>query len=203
MPLNEEQEYERDLAEAIIASKEQGRQHRDVDSWHGGHDPTAQSTRIADDAAAYKNPPPAARQPSALNPLAPPTVQTPLGRIPSTPGRGPDHQQRVRRVFAEEGAQTEGTGHIDWRYFDVDKAMRNLHSASQRTRLLTLRRLHVRWFHCTASQLSQILRHAGISEEVIQEIPLVLDSCNICRLWQRPSHRPKTAHRVVDIFNAE
>eukprot|EP00971_Amphidinium_carterae_P090093 1783699-Amphidinium_carterae.1 len=36
------------------------------------------------------------------------TTPRALGDLPSTPGRGPDVMQRVRRTFREEEAQTEG-----------------------------------------------------------------------------------------------
>eukprot|EP00971_Amphidinium_carterae_P118412 2346114-Amphidinium_carterae.1 len=47
----------------------------------------------------------------------------------------------------EDATQTEGTGQVDWRMYDTNKALRNLASTSSRVRLLTLRRLHVRWHH--------------------------------------------------------
>eukprot|EP00971_Amphidinium_carterae_P346519 6488016-Amphidinium_carterae.1 len=68
--------------------------------------------------------------------------QTARGTIPSTPGRGPDTYQRIRRTFAEHDTQTDSFGQIDWRTFDANKALRNLASVSSRIRLLTLRRLH-------------------------------------------------------------
>eukprot|EP00971_Amphidinium_carterae_P018911 372341-Amphidinium_carterae.1 len=185
---------ERDLQQAVAISRQHVRGRDPLED----RDTTAQSTMIGDDAAAYED-----LRRNVPGEATETTTATPIGPIPSTPGRGPDRFQRVRRVFTEEGAQTHGSGHIDWRYFDVDKAMRNLHSASQRTRLLTIRRLHVRWFHCTTSQLSAILRQAGVGEEVIQEIPLVIDSCNVCRIWQRPSYRPKTSFSTVYSFKEE
>ena len=183
-------------------------------------DPSARSTTLADDRANYEPeaqpqvPPPSTptvRVPGtpgiAQGSLTPwPAPSTPgrgLGPIPGTPGRGPDQQQRVRRVLRDEGAQTENTGQLDWRWFDVNKALRNLHSPSAKVRLLTLRRLHVRWHHATSTQMESILRQAGASSEVLSEIHPVIDACHVCREWTRPGHREKHSFRTVSGFNEE
>eukprot|EP00971_Amphidinium_carterae_P205381 4076224-Amphidinium_carterae.10 len=82
------------------------------------------------------------------------------GVIPGTPGRGPDTYQRVRRTFREEAAQA-GSAQLDWRHYDISKAFTGLHCASEKTKLLTLRRLHVRFFHAGIKALSDLLRLAG------------------------------------------
>eukprot|EP00971_Amphidinium_carterae_P107671 2131956-Amphidinium_carterae.5 len=125
------------------------------------------------------------------------------GTIPTTPGRGPDSYQRVRRVYSEDGTQTEGTGQVDWRSFDTSKALRNLSSSSARVRLLTLRRLHVRWHHLSTKQMTDVLTAAGASPTALQEIPLIANSCQICRRWTRPGRRGQASSNTVTNFNQE
>eukprot|EP00971_Amphidinium_carterae_P122267 2420950-Amphidinium_carterae.1 len=125
------------------------------------------------------------------------------GTIPTTPGRGPDSYQRLRRVYAEDGTQTEGTGQVDWRSFDTSKALRNLASTSARVRLLTLRRLHVRWHHLNTKQMTDVLTAAGAPQAALQEIPLIANSCQICRRWTRPGRRGQTSSNTATDFNQE
>eukprot|EP00971_Amphidinium_carterae_P325068 6455158-Amphidinium_carterae.1 len=125
------------------------------------------------------------------------------GAIPTTPGRGPDSYQRVRRVFEDDGTQTEGTGQVDWRSFDTSKALRNLASTSARVRLLTLRRLHVRWHHPSIKQMTDVLTTAGAPQTALQEVPLISHSCQICRNWTRPGRRGQASTNVATNFNQE
>eukprot|EP00971_Amphidinium_carterae_P071767 1419489-Amphidinium_carterae.1 len=77
----------------------------------------------------------------------------------------------------EDATQTEGTGQVDWRMYDTNKALRNLASTSSRVRLLTLRRLHVRWHHPNDQQMTRILTAAGAPAVAIGEVPIITQSC--------------------------
>eukprot|EP00971_Amphidinium_carterae_P306460 6089945-Amphidinium_carterae.1 len=118
-----------------------------------------------------------------------------IGAIPATPGRGPDVYQRVRRTFREEAAQA-GSAQLDWRHYDISKAFAGLHCASEKTKLLTLRRLHVRFFHANIKALSDLLCLAGVAEDTIALVPLVVHSCTICRQWEPPGRRNRIAVRT-------
>ena len=63
-----------------------------------------------------------------------------------------------------------------------------------------LKRLHVRWWHCTAGRMQNLLKAAGVSKTAIDQIPGIVNSCKICRAWQRPSNRSVTASRLSSEF---
>ena len=65
----------------------------------------------------------------------------------------------------------------------------------------TLRRLHVRFWHCPAARLIDILKHAGAPHEAIKMVPSIIDTCKICRLWMRPSPKSITTTRLATDFN--
>eukprot|EP00971_Amphidinium_carterae_P328596 6460551-Amphidinium_carterae.4 len=109
---------------------------------------------------------------------------------------------RHRRTFREEAAQA-GSAQLDWRHYDISKAFTGLHGASEKTKLLTLRRLHVRFFHVGIKGLSDLLRLAGVAEDTIALVPLVVHSCTICRQWETPGRRNRIAFRTVDQHNQE
>eukprot|EP00971_Amphidinium_carterae_P042738 840117-Amphidinium_carterae.1 len=75
----------------------------------------------------------------------------------------------------ELGVQTEG-GEVDWRHFDGSRALKQLSSKESRLRMLSLRRLHVRWFHCGASHMRQILETAGVSGPALREVDAVVQA---------------------------
>eukprot|EP00973_Karenia_brevis_P044734 6194777-Karenia_brevis.AAC.1 len=50
----------------------------------------------------------------------------------------------------------------------------------------TLQRLHVRWYHATAQQMSQVLRASGVPNKAIEHVPDIVNGCMICRDWHRP-----------------
>ena len=66
-----------------------------------------------------------------------------------------------------------------------------------------LMRLHVRWWHATTEQLSQTLRAAGSPPRAISMIPNVVNGCQICRNWKRPSNRTTLAGELSFKFNME
>eukprot|EP00971_Amphidinium_carterae_P287971 5716475-Amphidinium_carterae.1 len=114
-----------------------------------------------------------------------PTPQQPLHRVPLTPvtgqpagdalipgsraGRGPDLAQRHRRTTTESSAQSAELPSTDWRHFDTNRAVRQLASPNVKIRALTLRRLHVRWYHAGPTQMKRILSAAGVSEPALSE----------------------------------
>eukprot|EP00971_Amphidinium_carterae_P351093 6491908-Amphidinium_carterae.1 len=120
-------------------------------------------------------------------------------------GRGPDHTQRMRRSFQPGISQTEETMDeiTDWRMYDIRRALQLLHSDSPRVRMLTLRRLHTRWYHCGKTAMRRILVAAGVHGPALTEMDSVIATCNICRTWSRPEARTIHAHRVVPTFNME
>eukprot|EP00971_Amphidinium_carterae_P016193 319210-Amphidinium_carterae.1 len=69
--------------------------------------------------------------------------------------------------------------------------------------MLALRRLRVRWFHCGASHMRQILETAGVSGPALREVDAVVQACSVCRTWQRPGPKAATTSRMTSNFNEE
>ena len=64
-----------------------------------------------------------------------------------------------------------------------------------------LRKLHVRWFHCTSSRMASMLKAAGIPDKTLKLIDAVVSTCKICRLWTRPTNKSHTSTRLSVSFN--
>ena len=48
-----------------------------------------------------------------------------------------------------------------------------------------------------------LLEAAGVKSDVIQLVPQIVDTCVVCRNWQRPGPRSVASTRVPDVFNNE
>ena len=73
-------------------------------------------------------------------------------------------------------------GSSDWTSFDVGKSDADVRR--------TLRKLHLRWWHATRTQMEKILHAAGVPERIIAMIPSIIDTCRECRVWMAPNHDP-------------
>ena len=70
-------------------------------------------------------------------------------------GRGPDQDQRVRRVFRDQGDNPERPS--DWTNFDIGRVVRLFRTDQPGAIRLSLRKLHVRWWHASISVLTKFL----------------------------------------------
>ena len=104
--------------------------------------------------------------------------------VPERRGRGPDLQPRAPRVRVLDRAVGEATE--DWTAFDINQSMRMLRTGTDAQITRELRKLHIRWWHATRTQMEKILHAAGVPREVLQRIPAIVDTCRECRAWQRP-----------------
>ena len=80
---------------------------------------------------------------------------------------------------------------VEWSSLDLGTTLRELRSENQSLVTRALRKLHLRWWHASATRMDQILRQAGLS--ILPQIKSVVDTCRICRAWKRPSAK-STAH---------
>eukprot|EP00435_Cladocopium_sp_Y103_P048141 s730_g14.t1 len=90
-----------------------------------------------------------------------------------------------------------------WSKYDLGFALQQLRSLREGVVRRTLRKLHIRWFHCSAKRMCTLLSAAGVSKEVLMLVPSIIDTCDICRNWQRVGPRTVTSTRVPDTFNLE
>ena len=109
-------------------------------------------------------------------------------------GRGPDREERLRRVFRDAEAGPEVPS--DWTRFDITGCLRLLRSSHQPTVLKTLRKIHLRLWHAGVSNMQSILRNAGIAQHTLDLIPDVIATCKECRMW---AARPRDTQTAVEI----
>ena len=116
-------------------------------------------------------------------------------------GRGPDVLQRIRRTYKEGDAQTPDPS--DWTSFDISASLRGLRIAPEAGQRRILRKLHLRWWHASANRMEQLLKAAGLDRKILDLIPEIVDSCRVCRTWQKPSSDNIASSRMVTGFNLE
>ena len=64
-------------------------------------------------------------------------------------GRGPDQHQRVRRTYRDAGENPERPD--DWTNFDIGRVVRLFRTDRIGSIRLSLRKLHVRWWHASSA----------------------------------------------------
>ena len=89
----------------------------------------------------------------------------------------------------------------DWSSFDLGKAMRTMRSSNIPMIVRQLRILHLRWWHAKSAKMHAILEQAGIPKSVLDLIQGVIDTCKVCRLWQKTGRSAITSSRLSLDFN--
>ena len=90
----------------------------------------------------------------------------------------------------------------EWSNWDLGRMLRSLRSTSETPqKIRTLRRLHQRWYHCTAARMRALLSAAGVDSTTLNMIPDVVDTCKACRQWRRPTARSVHSSRLTTRFN--
>eukprot|EP00434_Breviolum_minutum_P026800 symbB.v1.2.023686.t2/scaffold2188.1/size86315/1 len=90
-----------------------------------------------------------------------------------------------------------------WSRYDLGFALQQLKSIREGVVRRMLRKLHIRWFHASSKRMMTLLEAAGVSKEVILLIPSIVDTCSVCRNWQRTGPKTVTSMRVPESFNQE
>ena len=100
--------------------------------------------------------------------------------------RGPDLAPRERTTHRDAGTGPENSH--TWTDFDIGRIVRVFRTNREGAILMTLRKLHVRWWHASAHTMHKFLNRVGVSDRVLKLIPQVVDTCKVCRTWQKPTH---------------
>lgn len=80
-------------------------------------------------------------------------------------GRGPDREPRVRRTFREECTNPERP--LDWSNFDIGLVVRAFRTNLLGRIKMTLRKLHLRWWHTFEHTTQKFLERVGVAQRVI------------------------------------
>ena len=143
-------------------------------------------------------------EPNAEEPPAAPAQAAGEGGHPEPGerrGRGPDQEPRVRRQYQDAGAGPEQA--TDWTNFDIGRVVRVLRTDRIGDIRLTLRKLHVRWWHASHNSMKRMLERCGVADHVLQMLPEITQTCKICREWARPGPSNASNIEVADTFNAQ
>ncbi len=116
-------------------------------------------------------------------------------------GRGPDKEQRVRRTYQDQGDNPERAD--DWSNFDIGRVVRLFRANQPSASRLTLRKLHVRWWHASEHTMQRFLNRVGVPQEVLDLIPEVVQTCRVCREWAKPGPSTACSVELADTFNSQ
>ena len=137
------------------------------------------------------------------NPLGPPSQhslkKTKAGDKSETDDPQAPRQTGPRTKWMTSGTQTGAAQ--DWTRFDLGRILQTFRHANPSQCRLTLRKLHLRWWHAQAAPMQKLLRKASVPESVIELVPDIVDTCAACRKWTRPLPDAQASVEVSDTFN--
>jgi hypothetical protein len=130
----------------------------------------------------------------------------PIPVINAEPAEPPEHDVEEMPPPVLEPAPELGDADAPYQQpelsnFDLGRCLRALRSEDPALQARALKRLHIRWWHCTTGRMQNLLKSAGVSKSAIDQIPSIVNSCKVCRAWQRPSNRSVAASRLAVSFN--
>ena len=127
---------------------------------------------------------------------------------------GPAEELVPRAVPAEAVAERDAEAIVEaarpptdglplWSKHDLGFALQQLRSIRIGIVRRTLRKLHIRWYHASSKKMQTLLQAAGVSPDVLCLVPSIVDTCDICRSWQRVGPRSVASTRLPEAFNKE
>ena len=130
----------------------------------------------------------------------------PDARAPSVPAgsarsRGPDLVPRIKRAWRDSGQNPANP--TDWSNFDIGRVVRLFRTGGVGAHRLTLRKLHVRWWHASAQVMRRFLERVGVPDEILNLIPEICDTCRVCRMWAKPGPDNVCSVDIPDTFNKQ
>ncbi len=115
--------------------------------------------------------------------------------------RGPDQHPRERRAFRDAGVNPERPD--DWTNFDIGRVVRLFRTNRVSAIRLSLRKLHVRWWHASHLTMQRFLERVGVADSVIKLIPEIVQTCRVCRESAKPGPANVCSTEFADTFNAQ
>ena len=113
--------------------------------------------------------------------------------------RGQDLVPRNRRVWRDQGDNPENPH--DWTNFDIGRVVRLFRTNREGAIRLSLRKLHVRWWHASEHVMKRFLDRVGVAERVLELIPEIVQTCKVCREWAKPGPDNVCSVEIPDKFN--
>jgi len=117
--------------------------------------------------------------------------------------RGPDTVQRTRKETARIDQSVGGGNTTDWTNYDVARSLKAIRLGTDAQQRLVLRKLHLRWWHASASAMHKLLERAGCPPGALDKIKTICDTCAACRTWARPQPESVASLEIADKFNQQ
>ena len=117
----------------------------------------------------------------------------------SAPGAAAARTRAARFKNASTGPAPTRTD--DWTRFDVTTSLRHLRSKDPNVVIRELRKLHLRWWHATPTNMHNILHAAGVTNSVLELIPNIVKTCRECAKWTSPGNDTVASITLPTAFN--
>ena len=129
--------------------------------------------------------------------------QQPAGDEPGS-AASTDKEPRTRnRVTTAEAGTQAATTASEWSEWDLGRALPLLRSGSPGVVRRTLRKIHIRLWHCPSARLRDLLTVAGAPPSVLDQVQSVVDTCRVCRSWQDVAPRAIASSSITAHFNED
>ena len=115
--------------------------------------------------------------------------------------RGLDQQPRHRSEQIRTTDTATGENPADWTRFDIARVLRTLRMGSVPQVRMTLRKLHIRWYHAPAAAMTRLLDRAGVPKQILDMILPIVQTCRACRAWAKPAPLNVATIDLPDSFN--
>ena len=85
--------------------------------------------------------------------------------------------------------------------FDLTNFQKKMKTQDTRQRIQLIRALHERLWHCSKADLQKLLHKLGLLQDNLKLIEVVVDTCEHCRKYAKPLHRPTVGAELAGWFN--
>ena len=106
---------------------------------------------------------------------------------------------RDRRTWSDSGQIPQNPN--DWTNFGICRVVRLFRTGGIGAHRLTLRKLHVRWWHASALVMRRFLERVGAPDAILNLIPEICDTCKVCRMWAKRISMSLTIVRLATDFH--
>ena len=89
----------------------------------------------------------------------------------------------------------------DWTKWSIGASLQVLRQGSEAATLRELRRLHLRWWHASATQMRNHLAAAGLPQSILNACEHIVKTCKQCRVWQKPGRDTQATTTLATRFN--
>ena len=86
-----------------------------------------------------------------------------------------EHANRMKKAYRDAVAGPEEPS--NWTNFDIRRSLQALRFGNPEHIKITLRKLHIRFWHAPATAMKKLLQRAGIPSHVLRQVDEVVHTC--------------------------